>query len=178
MHRPLVGARIALVLALAIALVPAGAVIAQYERGGSTAHTRPTHIHTGRCPVPGPIVGPLSDVAPSVGVTVGAPGAIVVESSRSTSDWTLSELVASDHVVAVHLSYDQMETIIACGDIGGPMRSATELVIGLGPVGGSGYSGIAVIADTGGGMSVADVYITMSAPAASPGASPAPYSPY
>ena len=168
MHRPPVGAYLALVLALVIALVLSATALAQYEPDRSGTSARPAHIHVGLCPAPGEIVGPLSDVGTSVGVTVGAPTAIGVELSRSTFDLTLSELVAVDHVLAVHQAHDQMETIIACGDIGGPMRSATELVIGIGPVADSGYSGIAVLADAGEGMTTADVYITMSRAVASP----------
>ncbi len=174
MHWPVAGVRAAPLLVLAIAIAASGGVTAQHGSGDPTDWSHPTHIHTGRCPIPGPIVGPLTEVSRSVGVTVGSPGAIAVESSRSTSDWTLSELIATDHAVAVHLSYEQMEVIIACGDIGGPMRSAAELVIGLGSVGGSGYTGIAVLADAGAGMSVADVYIAMTTPGASPIAGPAP----
>lgn len=188
MHRRLVRRHFAPILAMLIASVTSAATLAQgaYDDDGPDTGTRPAHIHRGRCPVPGEIVGPLSDVAPSVGVTVGAPTAFEVEHSRSTFDLTLSALVATEHVVAVHVAHDQMETIIACGDIGGPMRSATELVIGLGPVGGSGYAGIAVLTDVGEGRTMAEVYITMAAPQpspeASPGADPAasarPYTPY
>ena len=168
MHRSLVGAHLALALALAVMSTLSAAALAQYDHEGTGARARPAHIHVGACPTPGEIVGPLSPVGPSLGVTVAAPEALRVELSRSTFDLSLSELVAAGHVVAVHLAHDQMETIIACGDIGGPMRSATELVIGLAPVADSGYSGIAVLADAGQGMTVADVYITMSSVVASP----------
>lgn len=168
MHRPWCGAHRALAIALVVASVQPASAVAQYGYGRSGTGTRPAHIHVGRCPTPGEIVGPLSDVAPSVGVRVGSPDAFGVESSRSMLDMTLSELVATDHVVAVHEAHDQMETIVACGDIGGPMRSATELVLGIGPVAGSGYAGVAIIADAGEGMTVVDVHITMPVAAASP----------
>lgn len=177
MDRPPSGVHLALALMVAVAAsVPSAGVVAQYGRGDQGASGRPAHIHVGLCPVPGEIVGPLSEVSPSVGVTVGARSALEVEHSRSTVDLTLSELVATEHVVAVHVAHDQMETIIACGDIGGPMRSATELVIGLGPVGDAGYSGVALLAGLGEGMTTVDVYITSSGGGAV--ASPGPYSPY
>lgn len=180
MDKSLGGGRLALVLALVMTVALPAAALAQYGDGTSGTIGRPAHVHVGLCPVPGEIVGPLSDVMPSTGIRVGAPDAIGVELSSSVFDLTLSELVATDHVLAVHVAHHEMETLIACGDIGGPMLSATELVIGLAPVGGSGYTGVAVLTDVGAGMTRADVYLTRSAamvasPDPDPDPKPGPY---
>ena len=158
MHRTAIGAHVA----LALALVTSAGALAQYEPVESDTVAHPAHIHIGLCPIPDKIVGPLADVSAIVGVTIGAASGIPVEGSSSTVDLALSDLVAADHAVVVHLAHEQMATLIACGDVGGHMRSATQLVIGLGPVDGSGYSGIALLTDRGDGATTVDVFIAHS----------------
>ena len=60
----------------------------------------------------------------------------------------LQEIVDGGHAINVHLSADEIDTYIACGDIGGVVvtdegEEENELVIGLGELNDSGHTGIA-----------------------------------
>src|SRR4051794_35233801 len=72
----------------------------------------PAHIHTGSCAAPGDVVFPLSDVSaagsmdgtPMAGSWVGSEDAIEVESSVTTVQSSLQDLVASPHAIVAHES--------------------------------------------------------------------------
>jgi hypothetical protein len=69
--------------------------------------------------------------------------------------------VAADHAFVVHESAANMGNYIACGDIGGHIIEGS-LPVGLGPVGDSGYSGIAWLTDNGDGTTGVRLVITHS----------------
>ena len=84
-----------------------------------------------------------------------------------------ADLFTAPHSIVVHQSTDDMGTYLVCGDIGGPEMGATDIAIGLGAVGDSGYTGIATLHDDGDGMTTVTVYITTPAMmAGEPGAAP------
>ena len=114
------------------------------------ADAHPAHIHSGSCADLGDVVYPLTDITPVGGDTerTGAASAIPVEGSTTVVDTPLQDLVDGDFAINVHLSADEIDTYIACGDIGGAVTTDEgeqdpELIIGLGELNDSGYSGIA-----------------------------------
>jgi hypothetical protein len=89
----------------------------------------------------------LEDVGGEPGERVGAETAHSVKSSRSVVDMPLEDLTAGAHAINVHLSADDIDVYIACGDIGGELvvddDGRTHLLIGLGELNGSGHTGVA-----------------------------------
>jgi opacity protein-like surface antigen len=154
---------------LALALAPASA-LAQEDMsdemsgddmmmGSMVPH--PAHIHAGECPGVGDVVAPLNDVTVVGNEARGAEDHIHVDYSLSTVELTLDDILAADHAINVHQSADDMGTYIACGNIGGHDVDGSFLV-GLGPVGDSGYSGIAYLTDNGDGTTDVQVAISFS----------------
>ena len=144
---------------LALTLAPAG-VFAQDDMMGATV-PHPAHIHEGLCPEPGGVVAPLSDVTVAGNESQGVADQIHVDTSVTVVELPLDAILAADHSINVHQSADDMGTYIACGNIGGHVV-ADSFVMGLGPVGDSGYSGIAWLTDQGDGSTEVRVAITAS----------------
>ena len=146
-------------MALALALISGGVALGHHS-------TRPTHIHAGVCPAPGDIVVTLSDTGAIEGEAAGQASAIPVETATSTVGLSLSEIVASAHAIVVHDSVFELGTYLVCGDLGGvpeEVEQGTRLLTGLGPVGGSTFSGVGVLTDSGDGMTTITVYVMDSA---------------
>lgn len=154
---------------LALALAPASALAQDETLTDSSGNAmtsasmvpHPSHIHAGDCSAPGDVVLPLSDVGPVGNEAQGAASGIHVDIGQSTVAAPLSDILASDHLIMVHKSADDMGTFLACGAIGGHDVDGSFL-IGLGPVGNSGYSGIAWLTDNGDGTTDVQVTITHS----------------
>ncbi len=114
------------------------------------AQVHPAHIHTGICAELGDVVAPLTDVA-HIGNNAertGATSSIPVKSSVTIVDMPLQEIIDGGHAINVHLSADEIDTYIACGDIGGAVTTdegeeEPEVIIGLGELNDSGHTGIA-----------------------------------
>jgi hypothetical protein len=149
------------------------------------AAPHPAHIHGGLCASRDDVAQALSDVSnsflvggPSAAGTLpaGATSAIPVEEGITTVPLALSVMLASPHVIVVQGTADDPTTVIACGDIGGLPRDPDTLLIGLGPVGGSGYAGVATLHDVRDGTTTVDVALTQvtAAGAPSPSAAPSP----
>ncbi len=66
----------------------------------------PVHFHTGRCGSAGPVVIPLTNVDGDDGW------------SSTSVDVPFTWIVGNTHALMVHLSREQMSTIVACGDVG------------------------------------------------------------
>ena len=139
------------------------------------AESHPAHIHSGTCADLGDVVLPLTDVTPigDESKRTGATSAIPVESSLTVVDMPLQEIIDGDYAINVHLSADEIDTYIACGDIGGVVttdegETDPELIIGLGELNDSGYSGIAWLGADGDQTRVA---IDLAEPASTGGAS-------
>lgn len=146
---------LAVASALAFTVLSAGVALADHP-------PRPAHIHTGACPAPGDVVAPLTDVAPAAGDAQGSAAAVSVESSSTTVELALSDIVAADHAFVVHVSPDEMATYVVCGDIGGATMDTdmgTGLAVGLVPVGDSSWSGLGLLSDNGDGTTDVDLFI-------------------
>jgi uncharacterized cupredoxin-like copper-binding protein len=115
---------------------------------------RPGHIHAGSCPGIGEVVAPLTDLTGGTGDRVGqARRAIAAESSYTNVPMTLDAILGADHAINIHLSAEQIDTYIACGDLGGMMTASGSLIVGLGELNDSGYTGIAFLAPGADGAS-------------------------
>ena len=149
---------------LALALAPASA-LAQEDMsdemsgddmmmGSMVPH--PSHIHAGECSMPGDVVVGLSDVGVVGNDAMGAESHTHVDIGLSTVDLALADILAEDHSIMVHQSADDLGTILACGSIGGHDVNGRVLV-GISPVAGSGYAGIAWLSDNGDGTTGVEV---------------------
>lgn len=146
-------------IALALAMAPAAAFAQDDTSMSMVPH--PSHIHVGVCPAPGDVIAPLSDVGEVGNDAQGAESHIHVDLGQSNVALPLADILAADHAIVVHESANAMQNYIACGDIGGHDVNGSFLV-GLGPVGASGYSGIAWLTDKGDGTTDVTVTITHS----------------
>ena len=156
------------VLSIAATLVVAGSTILVGAAAAGTETTpHPAGVHSGSCPDVGDVVAPLWDVSsqllvdgtPTVTEPVGPAGAIPVEASVTTIPIGYADLVASEHSLVVRESADEATPTILCGDIGGAAMGPADLAIGLGPVGESGFTGIATLHDNADGSTRVSVYI-------------------
>jgi len=110
------------------------------------AATRPAHIHAGNCVELGDVVLPLTDLTAPVSEAVGqADTATPAESSFTSVPMTLDAILGADHAINVHLSAEQIDTYIACGELGGVVDATGALVVGLREESDSGYTGIAFL---------------------------------
>ncbi len=137
--------------------------------------SHPAHIHEGTCddlnPKPafpltnvsemGMMEGMMEgtpeadDAAMEMSEPMGAETAFGVETSFTMVDVSLEEIVEGGHAINIHQSEENIEEYIACGDIGGRIQTGPEmdeggtLVVGLGQLNDSGYTGIAVLEGKG-----------------------------
>jgi plastocyanin len=146
---------------------------------GAASPPRPSHIHSGDCDELGPIVQPLANLnAPGTDV-IGNDEAVVAEAAFTNIPLTLEEMTASDHAVKVHLSREQIDVYLACGDIGGTLAEDGALIVGLKELDGSGYTGIAYLRPLPNGTTdtsviIAEVIPRLVGPAAEEDAAAAP----
>ncbi|MBW3631659.1 MAG: hypothetical protein KY456_01390 [Chloroflexi bacterium] len=108
----------------------------------------PAHIHSGTCETLGDVVVPLTDLAAAEEATREGPtSAHAVKTSETIVDMPLQEIIDGGHAINVHLSPEEIDVYIACGDIGGAVTTdeggRTELIIGLGELNDSGHTGVA-----------------------------------
>ena len=138
--------RLGSVAALAALTLLAPGMAAQDDE----AEVHPAHIHSGSCAELGDVVAPLTDITEVGGESerTGPASAIPVKGSVTVVDMPLQEIIDGGHAINVHLSADEIDTYIACGDIGGAVttdegETEPELIIGLGELNDSGHTGIA-----------------------------------
>jgi hypothetical protein len=144
-HARLVGTAFAL-LAIVAATIPGAAAQDATPVAQPVAPARPAHIHSGNCVELGDVVVPLTDLTAAVGEGVGQRDeAIPAESSFTTVPMTLDAILGADHAINVHLSAEQIDTYIACGELGGVVDAGGALVVGLREESDSGYTGIAFL---------------------------------
>ena len=133
---------------------------------GGTQH--PVTINAGSCRALDEIVLPLGDAGdqlpvdgePAASDPVGAETAVQVDGSITSVQLPLADLIAGDYAVVVHASADEIDSGVACGDVGGRMVGENLLPIGLAQVDESGTSGIAVLEDNGDGTTRVSVFVT------------------
>lgn len=126
---------------------PVGSPGASPAAGATDAH--PAHIHSGTCTELGDVVAPLRDIAPARGGQTGALTSVAgVEVSVSRVDLTIPQMLRNDHAINAHLSADQLDVYIACGEITG-RRNDRNLVVPLQEQNASGYRGVAFLQEDG-----------------------------
>lgn len=138
---------------------------------------RPIHIHNGTCDQLGDIAYPLNPVETAEGTTEGNTNATGVETSVTTVDVALDDLLAQDYAINAHLSDEQIGTYIACGEIGAVRLTDGAIAIGLRQQEGSGFAGIAYLAPAADNASQTSVSVFLAqdltgGAAATPGATP------
>ncbi len=160
-----------LLLALGIFVAP-GRVSAQ----ATTESPHPAHIHSGSCAQLGDVVYPLTDVGAEMaamgaaatpatgdmGTAMAGNAAIPVEMSTTVVQTKLADISTGAFAINVHESAANIGNYIACGDLGTAGMSGTDLVIGLGTLNNSGYSGIATLHDNGDGSTTVTIYLMHS----------------
>lgn len=125
------------------------ALLAQDATPGATPVAdagRPVHIHAGTCADldPNPLF-PLENITAPAGEVEGSAEAAQAETSVSTVPATLEDILAADHSINVHLSTEEVQTYIACGEIGGARQGDGSIVIGLREQNDSGFVGVAYL---------------------------------
>jgi hypothetical protein len=155
-------------LAALTLLVPSGS--AQTPVAETTGATHPVHIHAGTCAELGEVVYPLVDLAMPEGEHTGPDSAVPVTLSENIVDAPLQEIIDGGHAINVHLSNDEIDTYIACGDIGGVITTdeggRQEMMIGLAEQNDSGYSGTVWLGPSADGAQT-EVSVILIEPAAS-----------
>ena len=75
------------------------------------------------------------------------------KTSMTTVDMSLDDIIAGGHTINVHKSADEIDSYIACGDIGGTVVTDDDgrrhLLVGLGELNDSGHHGVAWLGDDG-----------------------------
>jgi len=127
---------------------------------------RPSHIHSGDCDELGEVIQPLTSLTVPAGETLGNGDAVVAEAAFTSIPQTLDELLAEDHALKVHLSKEQIQTYLACGDIGGRLDANGALIVGMKELDGSGYAGIAYLQPAANGTTSVSVMIAQVIPTA------------
>lgn len=93
-------------------------------------------------------VATLTNVRAPAGETQGPDGASAVETSFTTLDLPLNDILADDHVLVV-FDEDDDTVALACGAIGGIVTEDGTLVLGLSAIDDSRYSGVAYLSEDG-----------------------------
>ncbi len=164
MGRTRVGAMTLATLALFLGLI--GGAFVGTSRGAAQEESppRPSHVHSGDCDEPGPIVQPLTALTVPGGERSGNDEAVLAEAAFSSIPLTLEEMLAADHAIKVHLSQAEIETYLACGDLGGAVDADGALIVGLKEQDGSGWTGIAYLVPAGDGGTSVSVMIAKVLP--------------
>jgi hypothetical protein len=124
--------------------------------------SRPVHIHAGDCTNLGEVIVPLNNLVSPVGDFVGqAEEATRVESSFTTVPLGIDAILGADHAINVHLSEAEIETYLACGELGGIIDLNGALIVGLREQNSSGYTGVAFLQPNLDGVST-DVSVFIS----------------
>ena len=81
----------------------------------------------------------------STGELLGSDDAVIAEAAFTTIPQPLSAFLDEKHAIKVHLSRDQIQVYLACGDIGGTVDADGALIVGMKELDDSGYAGIAYL---------------------------------
>jgi uncharacterized cupredoxin-like copper-binding protein len=134
------------IMMLTVCLALGGsALITSGGQAQEASPPRPSHIHVGDCDELGEVIQPLNSLTVPVGEVSGNSDAVVAEAAFTSIPQTLDQLLAEDHALKVHLSADQIQTYLACGDIGGAPDADGALIVGMKELDDSGYAGIAYL---------------------------------
>jgi hypothetical protein len=148
--------RVAAVLAFAALPVLVSSGLAQEATPADAMQAadgpHPAHIHSGSCAELGDVVVPLNDVAAREGEERGMGAGHAVKGSHTVVEMPFDEILDGGHAINVHLSAEEIDTYIACGDIMGVVfpdedDGEQQLVIGLAELNDSGHVGIAYLTE-------------------------------
>lgn len=137
-------------LLLGLVLVPGGRALAQ-DADSDDPTPRPSHIHEGTCDA---LIGPdfveeLTDLEIPAGDALGTDEAVdaslPVTRSFTILDVSLDELLDDPYAIDVHLSRQETDTFVACGEIAGVPGIDGGIAVALQAIGGSNVSGIAYL---------------------------------
>jgi hypothetical protein len=189
--RPHVFVAFTLLFAAGVALAPSMS-IAQDATPSlmQGTHQHPAHIHSGTCETLGDVVFPLNDLMSPE--TMGTPMAgmestpmagmastpmagmgEVVAQSTTIVQAALDDILGAEHAINVHLSPEEIDVYIACGDLTGTADGG-QLQIMLEELNASGYHGMAMLMEAGDDTTRVDVWLmqredgTMGTPEATP----------
>lgn len=99
---------------------------------------------------------PLTDLIVVDGDHRGTQGALVAATSYSVVPVPLDDILAGGYAIGV---LDEGQSLIACGDLGGPLDQQGTFSVGLAPVEGSGAAGVAYVAPTDDGQVVISAFL-------------------
>jgi hypothetical protein len=143
------------ILTLLLGMCMTGSAVAQDATPASTPGGPPSGypvaVHQGSCAEPtaqpafdlGNATTPGTDQGGEV-ETVGQQSGSILLVSSSTIDLALDDLGSQPHVIAVHASPDEYETLVACGQIAG-VKDDGRIAFALEPVGSSTTVGVAIL---------------------------------
>jgi uncharacterized cupredoxin-like copper-binding protein len=146
-------------LALCLAALGGSFLVNSGSEAQEGSPPRPSHIHAGDCDEPGEVIQPLTSLTVPVGEVSGNSDAVIAEAAFTSIPQSLEELLAEDHSLKVHLSADQIQTYLACGDIGGAADADGALIVGMKELDDSGYAGIAYLVPAANGSTSVSVMI-------------------
>jgi hypothetical protein len=153
-------------LSLLVALTLLGGLLASGPIGlaQQASPPRPSHIHEGDCDEPGGVIQGLTPLTVPSGPTAGNSDAVLAEAAFSSIPLSVDDMLASDHSLKVHLSAEQIDVYLVCGDIGGALDADGALIVGLKEQDGSGYTGIAYLVPNASGQTSVSVMIAKVLP--------------
>jgi hypothetical protein len=143
-----------------------GAVIFKERKNGKTlveielentpgGGVHPAHIHANSAVEGGTVIIPLTNVNGTTGKSLTD-----VSADKDANPLTYNDLIVFDGHVMVHLSAEQISTIVARGDIGNNALTGEEIVYNITEVNGSGVSGTFTLQQRKSGFSLATLMLT------------------
>lgn len=90
-----------------------GNTIVAISLKGTTGGQHPAHFHSGNCDSNGDIVVPLENVNGATGLSV------------TVTSVPIATILNGDHYINIHVSPEDLATIVACGEVGGAATLAT-----------------------------------------------------
>jgi hypothetical protein len=120
---------------------------------------RPAELVSGACDAPGESIAALTPLETSSGEAQGQGAAIEAERSYTSIPIAIEAILAGQTSVRVFLSPDDLETDVACGEVGGVPSEGGSLVVKLSPRHDSGFTGIAFLAPEDVGATGVSVFL-------------------
>lgn len=117
--------------------------------------SHPSHIHANSAVEGGGVMIPLNNVNGDTGL-----GQTDVSEDKNQNPLTYEDLIAYDGHIMVHLSTEEMSTIVARGDIGDNMLTDNNMSYDLTALNGSGISGTIMFAERKSGFTLATINLS------------------
>jgi hypothetical protein len=117
--------------------------------------SHPSHIHANSAVEGGGVMIPLNNVNGDTGL-----GQTDISEDKNQNPLTYEDLIAYDGHIMVHLSADEISTIVSRGDIGGNMLTENEMSYDLSELNESGISGTIMFAERKSGFTLATINLS------------------